>query len=111
MRRPRRVSARSGTDQHAGIQQALRVERALRALECRGEQRRSLAVIPRAMIAPDRMVVRNAATGRGDGLRMAQQAGAAVTRLARFYGHLLSRDAMTREGQVPGSGMSHSVPV
>jgi len=36
---------------------------------------------------------RGAATGMGDGLRMALAAGAAVTELDRFYGHLLVRDA------------------
>ena len=32
---------------------------------------------------------------------MAQEAGAALTRLDRFYGHLLSRDAMNDEGLWP----------
>jgi fumarate reductase flavoprotein subunit len=31
----------------------------------------------------------------GDGIRMAEEAGAALTELAGFYGHVLSRDAMT----------------
>ncbi len=43
---------------------------------------------------PDRVVQRHAGSARGDGLRMAEAAGAALTRLDRFYGHLLSRDAM-----------------
>jgi fumarate reductase flavoprotein subunit len=43
---------------------------------------------------PDRVLMRHAGTAIGDGLRMALQAGAALTRLDRFYGHLLSRDAM-----------------
>ncbi len=43
---------------------------------------------------PDKIKQRGAATGAGDGLRMAIAAGAAVTDLDRFYGHLLSRDAM-----------------
>ena len=34
------------------------------------------------------------ARARGDGIRMAEAAGAALTRLDRFYGHLMSRDAM-----------------
>jgi fumarate reductase flavoprotein subunit len=38
---------------------------------------------------------RNAGTGRGDGLRMAVAAGAATTGLEAFYGHVLSRDALT----------------
>lgn len=36
---------------------------------------------------------RGAATGMGDGLRMAQAMGAAVTDLNAFYGHMLSRDS------------------
>lgn len=45
----------------------------------------------------DRLQQRNTGTGRGDGLRMAQALGAAVTGLESFYGHVLSRDAMTDE--------------
>ena len=41
---------------------------------------------------PDRVFQRNAGTAFGDGLKMALEAGAAYTRLDRFYGHLLSRD-------------------
>ena len=44
---------------------------------------------------PDRVLQRHAGTARGDGLAMAQKAGAAVLGLDRFYGHLLSRGAMT----------------
>ncbi len=40
---------------------------------------------------------RNAGTGRGDGLRMATEIGAASVGLGTFYGHVLSRDAMTNE--------------
>ena len=40
---------------------------------------------------------RGGATGIGDGLRMAQDVGAAVSALDRFYGHLLCRDAMTSD--------------
>ncbi len=40
---------------------------------------------------------RGAATGVGDGLRMAIEAGAATSALDRFYGHLLCRDAMTSD--------------
>jgi fumarate reductase flavoprotein subunit len=50
---------------------------------------------------PDRVVQRHAGTALGDGIRMAQEAGAALTRLDRFYGHLLSRDAMTNPGLWP----------
>ncbi len=43
----------------------------------------------------DAMFQRGAATGCGDGLRMAQEAGAALTYRESFYGHLLSRDSFT----------------
>jgi fumarate reductase flavoprotein subunit len=43
--------------------------------------------------APEKLKQRGAATGVGDGLRMAQSLGAAVTRLDAFYGHMLSRDS------------------
>src|SRR6202008_4790030 len=36
-------------------------------------------------------------TATGDGLRMAQAVGAATVGMDCFYGHLLSRDAMTNE--------------
>ncbi len=53
----------------------------------------------KANIAPEPTGVkqRGAATGAGDGLRMAEAAGAEITALNRFYGHLLSRDAMTND--------------
>jgi fumarate reductase flavoprotein subunit len=47
--------------------------------------------------APERVFQRNAGTGMGDGLRMAQQAGAGATDLSGFYGHVLSRDAYTND--------------
>ena len=50
---------------------------------------------------PDRVLQRHAGSALGDGLRMAEAAGAATTRLDRFYGHLLSRDAMDNEGLWP----------
>ena len=46
---------------------------------------------------PSRLRQRNAQTGFGDGMRMAQQAGAALTELGAFYGHTLSRDALHNE--------------
>ena len=46
---------------------------------------------------PEAVKQRGAATGMGDGLRMALEAGAAVTSLDCFYGHLLSRDSMTND--------------
>lgn len=41
----------------------------------------------------DALFQRGASTGCGDGLRMAQSAGAALTDCSRFYGHLLCNDA------------------
>jgi fumarate reductase flavoprotein subunit len=46
---------------------------------------------------PDRIKQRGAGTGRGDGLRMAQAHGAALVGTERFYGHVLSRDALHNE--------------
>ncbi len=43
---------------------------------------------------PDRVLARNAGTGRGDGLLMAIAAGAATTGMEGFYGHVQSRDAL-----------------
>lgn len=51
--------------------------------------------------SPELVLRRNAGSAVGDGLRMAKRAGAALTRLDRFYGHLMSRDAMTDEGLWP----------
>ncbi len=44
--------------------------------------------------APPSLKQRNVCTGVGDGIRMAQAAGAAISTLEAFYGHVLSRDAM-----------------
>lgn len=44
--------------------------------------------------APQALKQRNVRTGIGDGLRMARAAGAAISPLDAFYGHVLSRDAM-----------------
>jgi fumarate reductase flavoprotein subunit len=46
---------------------------------------------------PERIKQRGAGTGRGDGLRMAVDAGAKLMGMDRFYGHLLSRDALTND--------------
>ncbi len=51
--------------------------------------------------APERLLQRNARTGMGDGLRMAHEAGAAITDLRGFYGHLQSRDALTNDSLWP----------
>jgi fumarate reductase flavoprotein subunit len=46
---------------------------------------------------PESVVQRNAGTGIGSGLRMAIAAGAAVSDLRSFYGHILSRDALKND--------------
>jgi fumarate reductase flavoprotein subunit len=46
---------------------------------------------------PEKLKQRGAATGMGDGLRMARAIGASAVGLDCFYGHLLSRDAFTNE--------------
>ena len=43
---------------------------------------------------PERLLQRNAKTGRGDGLLMAEAVGAALSDVDRFYGHVQARDAM-----------------
>jgi fumarate reductase flavoprotein subunit len=47
------------------------------------------------------IVLRAAVTGTGDALRMGLAAGAATAGLGRFYGHILSRDALHREDLWP----------
>ena len=49
------------------------------------------------MQVPEQVKQRGAATGAGDGLRMAREAGAAITALDCFYGHLLCRDSMVND--------------
>jgi fumarate reductase flavoprotein subunit len=51
--------------------------------------------------APAKLKQRGGVTGTGDGLRMAREAGAAITALDRFYGHLLCRDAMHSDAVWP----------
>lgn len=51
--------------------------------------------------APDRIFQRNARSGLGDGLRMAIEAGASITDLHGFYGHVLSRDAFRNDNLWP----------
>jgi fumarate reductase flavoprotein subunit len=43
---------------------------------------------------PDRLLQRNAKTGNGDGLLMAERVGARLTDMECFYGHVQARDAM-----------------
>jgi fumarate reductase flavoprotein subunit len=44
---------------------------------------------------PERVLLRAAPGGRGDGIRMAEAAGAAIGGFGKFYGHVHHRDAMT----------------
>ena len=46
---------------------------------------------------PQKVRQRNTETGRGEGLRMAAAVGAALVGLETFYGHVLSRDALSNE--------------
>lgn len=46
---------------------------------------------------PEALVQRNAGSGLGAGLRMAVAAGAALSDLGSFYGHILSRDALKND--------------
>ena len=50
---------------------------------------------------PERLKQRGAGTGRGDGLTMAAAAGAELVGLDRFYGHTLSKDALTNDNRGP----------
>lgn len=47
--------------------------------------------------APERLLMRNAKSGVGAGLRMAQQQGAALRGIGSFYGHIHHRDAVETE--------------
>ncbi len=46
---------------------------------------------------PEKVHQRNAGSGTGDGLRFAMEAGAATVGMDKFYGHLLSLDALSNE--------------
>ena len=50
---------------------------------------------------PECLVQRNAKTGPGDALRMAQEAGATLPGTDRFDGHLLVQEALKNEGPLP----------
>lgn len=51
--------------------------------------------------APERLLMRNAKSGRGAGIRMAQDVGADVTGMDAFYGHVHHRDAMNTDALWP----------
>ncbi len=50
---------------------------------------------------PDALAQRNAGSGAGDALRMAEEVGARLTDATSFYGHLLARDSLTDPGLWP----------
>jgi fumarate reductase flavoprotein subunit len=50
---------------------------------------------------PSALTQRNAGTGAGDALMMAEAVGARLTDAGAFYGHLLSRDSLTKPGLWP----------
>lgn len=50
---------------------------------------------------PEKLKQRGAATGNGDGLRMAREIGAQLVGMDRFYGHLLAQDAMHNDDLWP----------
>ncbi len=51
--------------------------------------------------APEKVKQRGAATGNGDGLRMARAVGAQLIGMNRFYGHVLAQDAMHNDDLWP----------
>ncbi len=51
--------------------------------------------------APEKLKQRGAATGNGDGLRMAREVGAQLVGMDKFYGHLLAQDAMRNDALWP----------
>jgi fumarate reductase flavoprotein subunit len=50
---------------------------------------------------PEGLTQRNAGSGAGDALIMAEEAGARLTDATAFYGHMLSRDSLTNPGLWP----------
>jgi hypothetical protein len=57
-----RSSVGLGIDQHARIEQAMRIQGRLGRPECSGKQLWALAIVPRPMVASDRMMVSDRAT-------------------------------------------------
>lgn len=50
---------------------------------------------------PEKLCVRNAGTGMGDGLAMAEEVGAKLIGLNRFYGHVQCREALVSQSLWP----------
>lgn len=57
--------------------------------------------------APERLLQRNAKTGRGDGLLMAEAVGAVLRGTDRFYGHVQSIDAISKPALWPYPVVDH----
>ncbi len=51
--------------------------------------------------APERLLMRNAGTGRGTGIRLGESIGARLVGTENVYGHIHARDAMTSPGLWP----------
>jgi fumarate reductase flavoprotein subunit len=50
---------------------------------------------------PEQVRLRGPAAGKGDGIRMAEAAGAELVGMAHFYGHVLSADALENDALCP----------
>jgi fumarate reductase flavoprotein subunit len=58
---------------------------------------------------PDRLLMRNSGTARGDGLRMARAAGAKIVETGAFYGHVQSADALHDQRLWPYPTLDHLI--
>ncbi|MBF3851503.1 FAD-binding protein [Burkholderia pseudomallei] len=56
---------------------------------------------------PEKVLQRNARSGHGDGVRMAKTAGAKLSSLVGFYGHVMNREAMTNSRLWPTPWMDN----
>ena len=81
-----------------GVQTADGVERARFVLIADGGFQDNPELVRRYLSPrPERLFRRGAGGGRGDGITMAEAAGAATVGMDRFYGHLLGLDAFENE--------------
>ncbi len=82
----------------AGVQTAAGTERARFVLIADGGFQDDPELVRRHLSpGPERLFRRGAGAGRGDGLAMAEAAGAATVGMDRFYGHLLGLDAFDND--------------
>ncbi len=82
----------------AGVQSVGRTERARFVLIADGGFQDNPELVSRHLSPqPERLFRRGAGGGRGDGLAMAEAAGAAAVGMDRFYGHLLGLDAFDND--------------